>query len=47
MLREDGGAWDLGYTRTVRRQDGNLVTTYYYNTAKDGERFIGATIWKP
>ena len=47
MLREDGGAWDLGYTRTVRRQDGHLVTTYYYNTAKDGERFIGATIWKP
>ena len=47
MLREDGGAWDLGYTRTVRRLDGNLVTTYYYNTAKERERFIGATIWKP
>lgn len=47
MLRDDGGAWDLGYTRTVQRSDGNLVTVYYFNTAKDSERFIGATIWKP
>jgi hypothetical protein len=47
MLRDDGGTWDLGYTRTVRRADGNLVTVYYYNTAKNSERFIGATIWKP
>jgi hypothetical protein len=47
MLRNDGGAWDLGYTRTVRRSDGNLITVYYYNTAGNAERFIGATIWKP
>jgi hypothetical protein len=47
MLREDGGSWDLGYTRTVRRPDGNLVTAYYYNTNQGSERFIGATIWKP
>ena len=47
MLRADGGAWDMGYTRTVRRTDGNLITVYYYNTAKNSERFIGATIWKP
>ena len=47
MLRADGGAWDMGYTRTVRRSDGNLVTVYYYNTNKNSERFIGATIWKP
>jgi len=46
MLRADGGAWDMGYTRTVRRTDGNLVTVYYYNTSRDSERFIGATIWK-
>lgn len=47
MLRDDGGSWDLGYTRTVARKDGALVTTYYYNTAQNAERFIGATIWKP
>lgn len=46
-LRADGGAWDLGYTRTVQRKDGKLVTVYYYNTNKNGERFIGATIWDP
>lgn len=47
VLRADGGAWDLGYPRTVVRPDGQLVTIYYYNTAAESERFIGATIWKP
>jgi len=47
MLRDDAGAWDLGYTRTVQRPDGKLVTVYYYNDAKDKERYIGATIWDP
>ena len=47
MLRDDGGSWDLGYTRTVQRPDGKLVTVYYYNLDKDAERFIGATIWDP
>jgi hypothetical protein len=46
-LRSDGGAWDLGYTRTVQRPDGKLVTVYYFNEAKDKERYIGATIWDP
>jgi hypothetical protein len=44
-LRSDGGAWDLGYTRTVQRPDGKLCTVYYFNEAKDRERYIGATIW--
>jgi hypothetical protein len=47
VLRDDGGSWDLGYTRTVQRPDGKLVTVYYYNLDKDAERFIGATIWDP
>lgn len=47
VLREDGGNWDLGYTRTVERTDGRLVTVYYFNTGADSERFIGATIWRP
>jgi hypothetical protein len=45
VLRKDGGAWDLGYTRTMQRQDGKLVTMYYYNESADAERYIGATIW--
>lgn len=47
VLRDDGGSWDLGYTRTVQRPDGRLVTVYYYNLGADSERFIGATIWDP
>jgi hypothetical protein len=46
-LRTDGGAWDLGYTRTVQRADGQMVTVYYFNDAADRERYIGATIWDP
>ena len=47
ILRADGGHPDLGYTRTVQRPDGMLVTVYYYNLASDKERFIGASIWNP
>jgi hypothetical protein len=46
-LRNDGGSFDLGYTRTVQRPDGKLVTVYYYNDAADRERYIGATLWDP
>ncbi len=45
-LRTDGGAWDLGYTRTVQKPDGKLVTVSYFNDRKDTERYIGATIWE-
>lgn len=47
ILRQDGGGTDLGYTRTVKRPDGLLVTVYYYNEDASKERFIGATIWDP
>jgi BNR repeat-like domain len=46
-LRSDGGTWDLGYTRTVQRPDGKLVTIYYFNDRTDSERYIAATIWDP
>jgi hypothetical protein len=46
-LRQDGGTTDLGYPRTIQRQDGTIVTAYYYNIDPDAERFIGATLWKP
>lgn len=47
ILRKDGGAWDLGYTRSVQRPDGKIVTVYYFNDKADTERYIGATIWDP
>jgi BNR repeat-like domain len=47
VLRSDAADWDLGYTRTVQRPDGKLVTVYYYNDSTSPERYIGATIWSP
>jgi hypothetical protein len=47
VLRGDGGAWDIGYTRTVQRADGKLVTVYYWAVEPMRERTIEATIWDP
>jgi len=47
ILRNDGGCWDLGYTRSVQRPDGKIVTIYYFNDSADHERQIAATIWDP
>lgn len=48
VLRDDGATQDLGYTRSVQRPDGKIVTVYYFNDAKTGpERYIAATIWAP
>ena len=44
-LRDDGRSWDFGYTRTVQRSDGKLVTIYYYTTQENPEQHIVATIW--
>jgi hypothetical protein len=46
-LRSGATDWDLGYTRSVQRPDGKIVTVYYYNDASSTERYIGATIWAP
>jgi len=47
VLRSDGGCWDLGYVRSVQRPDGRIVAVYYFNDARDKERYIAATIWDP
>jgi len=44
-LRSDALTWDLGYTRSVQRPDGKIVTIYYYNTAAQPQQYIAATIW--
>ena len=46
-LRDDALTWDFGYTRTVQRKDGKLVTMYYYITAERPEQHIAVTIWDP
>lgn len=45
VLRDGGGAWDIGYTRTVQRADGRIVTVYYWVNDPRKERVIEATIW--
>jgi len=47
ILRDDARTWDFGYPRMVVRPDGKLVTIYYYNTLKNTEQHIAATIWDP
>lgn len=47
VLRDDGATWDLGYSRSVQRGDGKIVTIYYYTTAGRPEQHIAATIWDP
>ncbi|MHB1317840.1 MAG: sialidase family protein [Anaerolineae bacterium] len=47
ILRDDGGSHDLGYTRTLQRQDGTLVTVYYYSDEPGGAAYIAATLWRP
>jgi hypothetical protein len=46
-LRSDGAAWDIGYTRSVQRPDGRIVTVYYFPEQQFTERIIAATIWNP
>jgi len=47
VLRDDGATWDLGYSRSMQRGDGKVVTVYYYTTAAHPEQHIAATIWDP
>ena len=47
VLRDDGAGADLGYSRSVQRRDGKVITIYYYSTAANPEQYIAATIWDP
>ena len=47
VLSTDGAKWDLGYSRSVQRADGKVVTVYYNTTAENPEQHIVAAIWDP
>lgn len=47
VLRDDGGAADVGYPRSVVRPDGRVLTVYYYNDRTGPTRYIAATIFDP
>ena len=46
VLRDDAAAWDVGYTRTVQRGDGRIVTIYYFPEEPFSERIVAATTWE-
>jgi Neuraminidase (sialidase) len=46
-LRTDAITWDIGYTRSVVREDGKVVSIYYFATQERPEQHIAATIWDP
>lgn len=46
-LRDDGSGGDLGYVRSVQREDGKVVSVYYFQDHAAPERYIAATIWDP
>jgi hypothetical protein len=47
VLKTGGGGTDLGYTRTLERPDGKIVTLYYFQPVDPPYRQIIATIWDP
>ena len=47
IIRDDARNFDIGYTRTVQREDGMIVTIYYFTTDTHNEQHIAATIWDP
>jgi len=46
-LRDGAWEFDMGYTRTVQRGDGKMVTVYYFTTEERKEQYIEACIWDP
>ncbi len=47
VLRSGARNWDIGYTRTLQRQDGKVVTVYYFATPEHRNQYIEAAIWDP
>jgi len=45
VLQTGGGGRDLGYTRSLQRPDGKIVTLYYFQPSETPYRRIVATIW--
>jgi hypothetical protein len=46
-LRDGAREYDIGYTRSVQRSDGKIVTVYYFTTEERKEQYIEACIWDP
>ncbi len=46
ILRE-GNETDIGYPQMIQKEDGTLVTIYYWATSPVSEKYIESTIWDP
>ena len=46
ILRE-GIETDIGYPQMVQKNDGRIVTIYYWTPSPDSEKFIESIIWDP
>jgi len=47
VLRGNGGSQDIGYSRSVVRPDGKVVTVYAFHDRTSSVRDIEAAIWDP
>lgn len=47
ILRNGARNWDFGYSRSLEREDGKVVTLYYWATPEHRNQFLAATIWDP
>lgn len=47
ILRRGSRNWDFGYSRSLQKADGKVVTVYYWATPVHRNQYITATIWDP
>jgi len=47
ILRRGSRNWDFGYSRSLQRDDGKVITVYYWATPEHRNQFIAATTWDP
>jgi Neuraminidase (sialidase) len=47
ILRQGSRNWDFGYSRSLQKDDGKVITVYYWATPNHRNQYIAATIWNP
>ena len=47
ILRRGSRNWDFGYSRSLQKDNGKVITVYYWATHEHRNQYIAATIWDP
>lgn len=47
ILRRGSRNWDFGYSRSLQKDNGKVITVYYWATPNHRNQYIAATIWDP